>query len=246
MNPLKRQGRGVGTGSERGDVRAAAFSKALTPLVCLWGLLASMGEVRGGDLVFDRYTVEVAAELGDKKRGGVFRFSNKGTETIEIREVRTSCGCTTTALDKKVYEPGESGEIEAILNIGQRVGKQQKSVQVLTDEGGKPSRYTLHFVVNIPEGLRIRPRLLYWRVGEPRTPKSIAVEVTQEDPIKITDIIDTSGKFEIDLRRIEEGRRYKIVVVPTTTDEILDGTLEFRTDLPSDSAPKFSAFLRVR
>ncbi len=49
----------------------------------------------------------------DKSVVAKYRFTNVGSSTISIKDVRTSCGCTTAALEKWEYAPGESGEIEA-------------------------------------------------------------------------------------------------------------------------------------
>ena len=50
----------------------------------------------------------------------VFAFENIGDKAFTITEVKSSCGCTTAALGKKTYAPGESGEINAKFNIGSR------------------------------------------------------------------------------------------------------------------------------
>jgi len=39
-------------------------------------------------------------------------FTNEGDGTLIIKDLRASCGCTVGQLDKRVYEPGESGVIK--------------------------------------------------------------------------------------------------------------------------------------
>ncbi|MBV9130609.1 MAG: DUF1573 domain-containing protein, partial [Verrucomicrobia bacterium] len=68
----------------------------------------------------------------DKEVIAKYKFTNTGAETVKIQNVRTSCGCTTAALNKSDYAPGESGEIEAKFTFSGRTGRQEKSIIVST------------------------------------------------------------------------------------------------------------------
>lgn len=37
----------------------------------------------------------------------VYRFENIGDDPVAITEIKSSCGCTTTELEKKTYAPGK-------------------------------------------------------------------------------------------------------------------------------------------
>ena len=54
-------------------------------------------------------TVKLAAP--QKTAEAVYRFENVSDQTVEIKDVRTSCGCTAAKFEKKAYAPGEKGEI---------------------------------------------------------------------------------------------------------------------------------------
>ncbi len=45
-----------------------------------------------------------------------FVLTNTGDETLTITKVRTTCGCTTTALAKSTLDPGESVELQGIFD----------------------------------------------------------------------------------------------------------------------------------
>jgi hypothetical protein len=68
-----------------------------------------------------------------------FKFSNNGTADLEIVDLKGSCGCTVPQLAKKVYKPGEGGEITVRYNPHNRRGKQQTSVTVTTNVPDKAS-----------------------------------------------------------------------------------------------------------
>jgi hypothetical protein len=68
------------------------------------------------DVVFK----ETTADAGEVRAGQVlvhrFAFVNKGTETADIVEVRTSCGCLKSVVAPSVYRPGEHGEVRLEIN----------------------------------------------------------------------------------------------------------------------------------
>ena len=54
-------------------------------------------------------------DFGELESGKVvdleFKFKNTGDETLIIKNISSSCGCTVTKVDKKEYKPGEEGTI---------------------------------------------------------------------------------------------------------------------------------------
>lgn len=63
-------------------------------------------------LVLHRNAVDFGQILDDKvTEFQEVPFTNEGEGTLIIKDLRASCGCTVGQLDKRVYEPGESGII---------------------------------------------------------------------------------------------------------------------------------------
>ncbi len=81
-------------------------------------------------------------DFGQVKEGEVlehtFVLKNESEKTLTIKEVNTSCGCTTSKLEKKVLLPGESAEIEVKFNTKGYSGLTQQYVYVHTDSLDKP------------------------------------------------------------------------------------------------------------
>src|SRR5215469_156144 len=88
-------------------------------------------------LKWDTLEQTIKAKPGDKEIVATYRFTNSGSTPITIDTVKTSCGCTTAALAKNNYSPGESGEIVARMDIASRTGHQEKSIVVTTKEDPK-------------------------------------------------------------------------------------------------------------
>jgi hypothetical protein len=73
-----------------------------------------------------------------------FTFTNNTKETIIITSVKPACGCTAANYTKTPVKPGEKGTVEATFNAAS-VAPFQKSVTVMTNEGGAEAIKTLSF-----------------------------------------------------------------------------------------------------
>jgi hypothetical protein len=109
--------------------------------------------------------------------------------------VSSSCGCTVPKMDKKVYQPGESGQIEAVFTYGGRMGIQRKRITVKTSGGGDQT-HLLTMVTDIPAWVKVSPRLLRWKTTEPSRAKALAVHVANPDRIRIWQE-SSPGKYSI-------------------------------------------------
>ena len=211
-------------------------------------LLACLGTTGAGihgALEFDDTSLFVTAGYGDEKVHGSFRFLNSGDEKVTIAEIKTSCGCTTATLDKKIYAPGESGVIEAFLTIGQREGKESKKIEVFTDDTSQPVQI-LVLNTDIPKILEIRPRLLYWSAGIEPKPKIITVTVLYPDPLNIVGVHVSNPSFKATVKPIEAGRIYEVSVDPGAAAASQRGVVYVQTDLSPKPKRQFYAHLRVQ
>ena len=211
-----------------------------TAVYCLLTLLSVMPLT--AELVFDAMTVSVKATLLEDKTDGVFTFTNTGDYPVTIKNIKTSCGCTTTSLEKKVYLPVENGSITATLTLGDRVGQQRKQVTVTTDDATKPSYY-LMLEVEIPEVLRMKPARLYWRKGEERTPKSLIVEVVHNEPANVTEASCSNPQIKVEFKELEKGKTYEVTVIPKPEEKTRHNKLIIQTDVPQEKPKKYIAYL---
>lgn len=63
-----------------------------------------------------------------------FVFKNSGKSDLVIRKIKSSCGCTAVSPKEKVIKAGQSSSIKAIFSSGTRVGRQNKSITVITND----------------------------------------------------------------------------------------------------------------
>lgn len=64
-----------------------------------------------------------------------FKFTNKGSGILRIEKVSTSCGCTAAEVGNKTeYKKNESGSIKVEFMTQGRVGHQEKTITVYTND----------------------------------------------------------------------------------------------------------------
>lgn len=191
--------------------------------LCLWLYLGlSASAAIAGVLKWDQTTLEIDAAKGQKKIEAEFSFINNSPAPVEIRNIQTSCGCTTADLPKKIYQPGERGNLKAVFSPDGRKGLQKKSIAVRFASDAPPD--LLMLVVNIPEAFTIIPQELAWRKSSPAEPKFF--EITPNDPKAVVKSVRAIGKgFETSLEPHEDGKPYRIKVTPLSTDKALRGKI---------------------
>lgn len=67
-----------------------------------------------------------------------YELTNTGGSDLIIRKVNASCGCTAVVMDNKVIKPGEKTGIKVTFNSAGKLGKQNKTVTVITNDPDKP------------------------------------------------------------------------------------------------------------
>lgn len=86
---------------------------------------------------------QTSIDFGDVQRGKPvnvnFEFENIGNEVLKILDIRPSCGCTATGLDKREYKPGEKGALPVRFDSSAYSGRIAKSIVIRTNDDALPS-----------------------------------------------------------------------------------------------------------
>jgi rhodanese-related sulfurtransferase len=109
-----------------------------------------------------------------------FILTNAGDEILSITNVRTSCGCTTAALDKRDLAPSESVDLAATVNTTGFHGTVTRTITVTTNDPVSPS-VVLQIVVTIAETTPVVQeisvtdlKLVFYFLIDVRTPEEYA------------------------------------------------------------------------
>lgn len=79
-----------------------------------------------------------------------FEIANTGTADLKIEQVRATCGCTAVQPSKKLLKPGEKTTIKAEFDSKGRMGLQQKSIYVFTNDP-QNQQFRLSFTAMVVE-----------------------------------------------------------------------------------------------
>jgi len=75
-----------------------------------------------------------------KKVEYTFKFQNKGTESLIIKDVKTSCGCTAAVVSNSTIKPGEVGSIKVDFDTKSRQGRNSKSITIVSNDTKEPNK----------------------------------------------------------------------------------------------------------
>jgi len=69
-----------------------------------------------------------------------FELVNKGTDVLEIKDVRTSCGCTAALVSNSTLKPGEKGTLKVDLDTKGRQGKMSRTVSIVSNDSEQQTK----------------------------------------------------------------------------------------------------------
>jgi hypothetical protein len=135
----------------------------------------------------------------------VFDIVNEGNQTLVVKAVRPTCGCTVADFDKEIA-PGATGKIKAKLDTKDFSGPISKSILVMTDDPQDPT-VTLVIKADVRPFVEILPRPLVRFNAVQHEPMSQTFIVVGADPEKAVTVtgVDSSVPFIKTSVRVLEG-----------------------------------------
>jgi hypothetical protein len=210
----------------------------------LGALFLSISTMAQAQLAWEKTEIELNPAPGADSAIATFKYENKGTTPINIKGVRTSCGCTTAALKKNDVAPGEKGEIVATLKTGDRTGQQVKTVTVDTDDP-KNLQTVLTLKANIAQLLELQPAFVFWTANEDPKPKTIVAKAGKGVTIKSLEVTSSTPDFTTKVEPGTAAGEFKINVTPHDTTHQISANLTIKPDGPTAAGKTFTASARV-
>ena len=201
-----------------------------TVLLC-W--IAASLTLSAASLKFEEMTKEIRADADARSVTADFNFKNETAEDVIIDRYDAACTCINAQIkgSKLVYKPGETGVIRAAFDTSLFSGTEDKTVGVWLkgDPAGKPS-ITLTTRVIIPVLVEVEPKTLIWETGEKAAPKTVTLTMKHSEPIRVKAVTGADSRFTQELKVIEEGKKYEVLVTPASTDKVGMGVIHVETD----------------
>ncbi len=199
-------------------------------------------EVIGGD-IYNWGTVppgKLTAEL---------TVRNIGEGTLVIDTVRPSCGCTTSPIDKKILEPGESATVHVTLDASYRSGPLEKSVTIVSNDSMTPYHF-VRLLATIRRSVTVTPTTTFIltdaRKGVEGAAAPVTIQNTGDTPLKIgPPKIGPSGNALIrftmtEARELAPGESMQIEAYITPNDDrMIYGSVTIETSAPEAATLTF-------
>lgn len=183
--------------------------------VCLGMILTSLSH--GAGLDFPTTLKEINAPSDAKKVTADFEFTNRSSKTVKVARYDAACSCMAVGIKdgKLEFAPGESGLLRADFEMGNFSGTVDKTVSLWLDDDppDKPS-VTLTVRIHIPVLVTLEPKTVKWDVGGDAKPQTIRITMNHGEPIRVKGVTSSSQAFRFDLKTIEDGKLYELVVTP--------------------------------
>jgi len=167
-------------------------SKHLIPVVslCLMaGLVAIPAAAEGPNMVVP----EKVKDVGTVAQGDVvevdFSIVNEGTDALQVKAVRPTCGCTVADYDKEVAAGG-TGAIKAKLDTKDFSGPISKSILIMTNDPREPT-VSVVIKADVRPYVEVLPRpLIRFNAvqSEPMTQKVVVVPTENDRAFAVTGI----------------------------------------------------------
>jgi hypothetical protein len=181
-----------------------------------------------GDSAADGGTLKLSMEFWDfgtkwygEPASEDLTLTNVGDQALKISNVKSSCGCTVAkpksggVWNNRVLAPGEAETMTLTYNTRKGARKVSQKVTILSSDKDNPS---IEFVVRgeVKNVFEAKPyeRVTFGRLERDsvQEQKIELVNNMDEDVFpKIKEAPDT-GPFDIQLKEIEKGRKYELVV----------------------------------
>ena len=167
-----------------------------------------------------------------------YQIRNTGTLSLEIRNVRASCGCTAVKPSQDVVAPGSEASIMARLDLRGRNGFQQKSI---TDESNDPQTPNLILTLkgNAVEPLRAQPSSLFFgRIASTDERRRTFEIISGQGPIQIVSTRTDNAALVVSPVESEAGgdgtiHRFQLILDSNLPEGNVSGTVFVKTDMPN-------------
>jgi hypothetical protein len=109
---------------------------------------ADIDEALLAQITFDNPVLEFGTVAAGRRIAHEFAFTNTGLSPLLIANVHSPCGCTVAKQwPKKAIAPGESGVIKVEFDSTDRIGHQDKKIDIVTNS--KPSIIQVSLIGNV-------------------------------------------------------------------------------------------------
>ncbi len=154
-------------------------------------------------LVFDKKSHNFGKARQNDRITTIFHYTNKTGKVLQIKKVKTSCGCTAANTTKKILNPNDFGEIVITFNTGRRSGITKKFITFQTSPPLQPPP-RISIQANIVPDIYMEPeRMINIKLPADNTPvnKSVKILSAQHTNFRIENITYDSNSIKVTMNK---------------------------------------------
>jgi Protein of unknown function (DUF1573) len=185
-----------------------------------------------------------------------FHFTNKSNKPVTITKCEPSCPCLKAQISggKLKYAPNESGVIRLTFEMGNLAGTVEKVLPIYIDDE-PPNKPSIHLTirVHIPVLVAVSVfehpldlKTVKWNLGAKPEPQTIQIRMAEGKTIHVTGVKSSSPDFKCELKALEEGKKYDLIVTPLEMDAPGISVFRIETDCEISKHRIQQAFAVVR
>jgi hypothetical protein len=172
-----------------------------------------------------------------------FVFTNTGSATLNILDVKPGCGCTTAGTWDKTVEPGKTGSIPLQFDSKGFGGKVTKMATVISDDPGH-SNTVLQITGTVWRPIDFTPTMAMFNMppeGQTNETKTIRIVSNVDEPITLSDPECSNKAFKTELAVIKPGKEFdlKVTALPPFTNSYTSAPIKVKTS--SKEMPELNA-----
>lgn len=201
-------------------------------------------KIQFAELVFDFGKVESGSLVKHD-----FIFTNIGDQTLEVTNVRPSCGCTTAGTWDKSVGPGKTGTIPIQFNSAGSAGPVAKSIEVSCNDPAR-STVTLQLRGTTWKAIDVTPPVVTFALSmDAQTNETRVIRIVNnlQEPLAISDPACTNSAFQVALKSIKDGKEFQLEVtlMPPLTNN-LSTQITLKTSYPKMPVLTVNAYATVQ
>lgn len=216
--------------------------------IAIW--LALLAFSHAAELSFKELVKDVNAAADAKSVTADFSFTNDSDKPVTIAKTDPGCSCLKVEVSdgKLKYGPGESGTLRATFDVGNFSGIVDKVIALwLDDDTGTTPTMRLTVRIHIPVLISLEPsKTLSWNVGGKPESQTIQIKVAEGETIHVTGVKSSSPNFVCEIKTVEDGKKYELVVSPQDTTTPGMSVIRIDTDCKIAKHKTQQAFAVVR
>lgn len=147
-----------------------------------------------------------------------FVFTNVGDQTLEIREVRPTCGCTASGEWSRRVEPGQTGTIPIQLNTAGFGGPIMKPVTITCNDPTQPA-VVLQVKGTVWKPVEVSPQFAVLNViAHSKTNAATVVRIVnnEEKPLTLAAPEVNHPSFAADVKEVRPGHEFELTIRNTS------------------------------